>query len=80
MREWAYGWTYQHSGHRTHALASWQHHYNWHRPHSGIGGAVPVFRLTWSAHDLLTAHTSHELVSWETGPGLSGQALPSLMV
>lgn len=56
LREWAYGWTYQHSAHRTRALASWQHHYNWHRPHSGIGGTVPMFRLRSSAHDLLTAH------------------------
>jgi len=38
LREWAYGWTYQHSTQRTDALASWQHHYNWHRPHNGIGG------------------------------------------
>jgi len=57
LREWAYGWTYQHSAHRTHALASWQHHYNWHRPHSGIGGAFPMSRLRSSTHDLLTAHT-----------------------
>jgi transposase InsO family protein len=57
LREWAYGWTYQHSAHRTHALASWQHHYNWHRPHSGIGGAAPMSRLRSSAHNLLTAHT-----------------------
>jgi hypothetical protein len=28
-----YGWTYQHSAHRTQALASWQHHYNRRRPH-----------------------------------------------
>ncbi|MGJ7546800.1 integrase core domain-containing protein [Variovorax sp. LT1R16] len=24
------------------ALTRWQHHYNWHRPHSGIGGSRPV--------------------------------------
>lgn len=57
LREWAYGWTYQHSAHRTHALASWLHHYNWHRPHSGIGGTFPMSRLRSSAHDLLTAHS-----------------------
>jgi len=45
LREWAYGWTYQNSAHRTDALASWQHHYNWHRPHAGIGGQVPMSRL-----------------------------------
>ncbi|MFC5500616.1 IS481 family transposase, partial [Caenimonas terrae] len=38
LREWAYGWTYQNSAERTTALAGWQHHYNCHRPHSGIGG------------------------------------------
>ncbi|HEY9224149.1 MAG TPA: IS481 family transposase, partial [Variovorax sp.] len=48
LREWAYGWTYQNSAHRTDALASWQHHYNWHRPHSGIGGLAPMSRLNSS--------------------------------
>ncbi len=56
LREWAYGWTYQHSAQRTQALASWQHHYNWHRPHAGIGGAFPMFRLNSSRNNLLTAH------------------------
>ena len=40
LREWACGWTYQNSSHRTAALAGWQHHYNWHRAHSGIGGCT----------------------------------------
>ena len=57
LREWAYGWTYQNSAHRTAALASWQHHYNWHRPHAGIGGAVPMSRLDPSGHNVLTLHT-----------------------
>lgn len=39
---------------RTEASASWQHHYNWHRPHSGIRGAVPMSRLMASANKLLT--------------------------
>jgi transposase InsO family protein len=56
LREWAYGWTYQNSEHRTAALGSWQHHYNWHRPHSGIGGAVPMSRLASSEHNVLTLH------------------------
>ena len=56
LREWAYGWTYQNSTHRTAALASWQHHYNWHRPHSGIGGAAPMSRLDSSRNNLLTLH------------------------
>lgn len=57
LREWAYGWTYQNSSERTAALASWQHHYNCHRPHSGIGGLPPISRLTSSRNNLLTLHT-----------------------
>lgn len=56
LREWAYGWTYQHSAHRTAALASWEHHYNWHRPHKGIGGVAPIARLPASRKNLLTLH------------------------
>ena len=56
-REWAYGWTYQNSAHRTDALASWQHHYNWHRPHADIGGQVPMSRLASSGNNVLTLHT-----------------------
>jgi transposase InsO family protein len=57
LREWAYGWTYQNSAERTAALSSWQHHYNCHRPHSGIGGVPPLSRLTSSRKNLLTLHT-----------------------
>ena len=56
LREWAYGWTYQNSAQRTSSLASWQHHYNWHRPHSGIGRAAPMSRLPLSRNNLLTHH------------------------
>jgi len=57
LREWAYGWKYQNSAQRTEALTSWQHHYNWHRPHAGIGGQAPMSRLTSSRHNVLTLHT-----------------------
>ena len=57
LREWAYGWTYEHSAQRTDALASWQHHYNWHRPHSGIGGLAPSSRLPNSGNNVLTVHS-----------------------
>mgnify|MGYP002145596607 CR=1 FL=1 len=57
LREWAYGWTYENSPHRTAALASWNHSYNWHRPHSGIGGVAPMSRLKTSENNLLTVHT-----------------------
>ena len=56
LREWAYGWTYQNSAQRTRALAVWQHHYNWHRPHAGIGGTFPMSRLNSSRNNLLTVH------------------------
>ena len=57
LREWAYRWTYRNSRQRSRALASWQHHYNWHRPHSGIGGMAPMSRLPASRHNVLTLHT-----------------------
>ena len=57
LREWAYGRTYQNSAQRTRTLASWQHHYNWHRPHAGIGGAFPMSRLNPSRNNLLTVHS-----------------------
>jgi len=56
LREWAYGFTYQHSSQRTAALDYWNHHYNWHRPHQGIGGAAPMSRLNKSRNNLLTLH------------------------
>jgi transposase InsO family protein/transposase-like protein len=56
MREWAYGFTYQHSSERSAALDHWNHHYNWHRPHQGIGGAAPMSRLSKSRNNLLTLH------------------------
>lgn len=57
LREWAYGWTYQNSTERRQALQSWQHHYNWHRPHHGIRRVPPVSRLPGPGYNLLTVHT-----------------------
>ena len=57
LREWAYGFTYQQSAQRTRALDAWIHHYNWHRPHQGIGGISPMARLRKSRNNLLTLHT-----------------------
>jgi transposase InsO family protein len=60
LREWAYAWTFQNSAQRTDALNSWQHHYNWHRPHAGINGATPMSRfprLTAPENNVLTGHT-----------------------
>jgi transposase InsO family protein len=36
LREWAYGFVYQHSNDRIAMLNRWQHHYNWHRPTRGL--------------------------------------------
>ena len=57
LREWAYGFTYQRSAERTAALDRWTHHYNWHRPHQGIGGVAPISRLSANGENLLTLHT-----------------------
>jgi transposase InsO family protein len=57
LREWAYGIPYQHSSERAVMLNRWMHHYNWHRPHQGIGGLAPVRRLALSRNNLLTLHT-----------------------
>lgn len=56
LREWAYGFAYQNSSQRTAALEFWNHHYNWHRPHQGIGGVPPMSRLIRSRNNLLTLH------------------------
>jgi transposase InsO family protein len=57
LREWAYGFVYQNSLQRTDQLDAWIHHYNWHRPHQGIGGVAPMDRLKTSGNNLLTLHT-----------------------
>ena len=56
LREWAYGFTYQNSAQRTAALDYRNHHYNWHRPHQGVGGSTPMSRLKLSGNNLLTLH------------------------
>ena len=58
LREWAYGIAYNRSDERTAMLAKWQHHYNWHRPHAGIGGLPPMSRLNpASGKNVLTLHS-----------------------
>ena len=56
LREWAYGFAYNHSQARANMLDQWIHHYNWHRPHQGINGVAPVSRLR-SRNNLLTLHS-----------------------
>lgn len=43
--EWAYATTYAHEAERTAAYQAWLHHYNHHRPHTGIAGLVPSARV-----------------------------------
>jgi transposase InsO family protein len=57
LREWAYGIPYRHSAERTAMLNRWMHHYNWHRPHHGIGHVAPATRLARSEKNLLARHS-----------------------
>ena len=56
LREWAYAATYANSEQRRAALHTWLHHYNWHRPHSALGGQPPISRIRLTRNNLLTLH------------------------
>jgi len=43
--EWAYAVTYPSDEARSATYADWLHHYNHHRPHTGIGGLTPSGRV-----------------------------------
>ena len=57
LREWAYSRRYTNSEERRKALAVWNHFYNWHRRHHGIGCLPPMSRLPASRENLLTLHS-----------------------
>lgn len=57
LREWAYGFAYRSSAQRTKLLDRWLHHYNWHRPHGGIGALPPISRLDLPISNLLALHS-----------------------
>lgn len=57
LREWAYGRAYENSEQRREALPHWNHFYNWHRQHHGIGLKPPMSRLSTSRKNLLTLHS-----------------------
>jgi len=57
LREWAYGRVYATSEVRCAALPVWNHFYNWHRPHHGIGCQPPMSRIKRSRNNLLTLHS-----------------------
>lgn len=56
LREWAYGRSYRRSRERTAYLPRWLHHYNWHRPHTSLGGLPPVSRLRLAGDNVLRLH------------------------
>lgn len=51
--EWAYAKTYTSEDDRAAAYEAWVHHYNHHRPHTGIGGNTPSTRV----HNLTGKYT-----------------------
>jgi transposase InsO family protein len=56
LREWAYGRSYRRSSERTAYLPRWLHHYNWHRPHTSLGGLPPVSRLQLAGDNVVNLH------------------------
>lgn len=57
LREWAYAQAYRNSHQRKTELPVWLHRYNWHRPHTGIGGTSPISRLGLPEDNLLRLHS-----------------------
>lgn len=53
--EWAYAEFYTNEEARAATYDDWLHHYNHHRPHSGIGGLTPIERLR--VHNLAGNYT-----------------------
>ena len=51
--EWAYARPYASEAEREAAYPDWLHHYNHHRPHTGLGGATPASRV----HNLVGNYT-----------------------
>ena len=56
LREWAYARAYRTSAQRAQDLPRWLHRYNWHRPHAGLAGQPPMFKLGLSRNKLLRLH------------------------
>lgn len=54
-QEWAYAQLYLTDEARAATYQAWVHHYNHHRPHTGIGGKSPIERL--SVHNLAAKNT-----------------------
>lgn len=56
LREWAYACAYPSSDHRKAHLKSWNHMYNWHRPHGSLKSKTPISRLGLNRDNLLRLH------------------------
>jgi transposase InsO family protein len=54
-QEWAYARTYLTDEARAATYQAWVHHYNHHRPHTGIKGKSPIERL--HVHNLTVKNT-----------------------
>jgi len=57
LREWAYATVYQNSDQRTEALLSFNHQYNWHRPHASLKQLPPISRSGLDVNNLLRHHS-----------------------
>lgn len=57
LREWAYARRYRSSAERLAHLPRWLHAYNWHRPHTALGGACPISRSGLDGDTLLNLHS-----------------------
>jgi transposase InsO family protein len=57
LREWAYGIANGRSSERAAMLSRRTHHYNWHRPHQGIGGQATISRVNRPRNNLLTVRS-----------------------
>ncbi len=57
LREWAYAKAYENSEQRAKELPHWLHHYNWHRPHAGIKGRIPISRSGVDVNNLMRLHS-----------------------
>ena len=56
LREWAYARAYETSRQRASQLPFFMHRYNWHRPHTAIGGRPPISKLGLTGNNLLRLH------------------------
>lgn len=66
--EWAYAKPNTSETERTTAYQTWLHHYNHHRPQTGIGGNIPSTRV----HNVTGKYIWSSSFSHRSTPGMSG--------